>query len=228
MLFDNQTLDDNIKEDTVIIFYSEKYNCINSRLYCVCKNYSTIENDNDDFWNFLHDTSKYPIIFIPQKKYLETKFTSDIEISFYQYNLMGKKNYSKKVTNFFDILTFTTLTNIFTVNELENFINENKYVVTYTGASWCPPCQKILRDLHIIENMFPTIKFVKIDFDFSKEIIKKYHGENKIPFFMFFKNNSYDVKGSIQNSDKNTLIDQIKIWTEDLVLEQSVFVSEDF
>ena len=76
--------------------------------------------------------------------------------------------------------------------------------------------------------MYPTIKFVKIDFDFSKEIIKKYHGENKIPFFMFFKNNSYDVKGSIQNSDKNTLIDQIKIWTEDLVLEQSVFVSEDF
>lgn len=225
-----------VREDgnIIVIFYSDKYDFNKDRKnffnFLSIQNYSLSNDDTTKIWDMIYTNSKYPFLFLSQKNYQEINFNYDLEMIFLNTkNIDQDLIYRKEIKCFEDLMSFTTLTNIFSINHLKNFIYDNRYhyVLTYTGASWCPPCRKILFDLNYIETRFPKVKFVKIDFDFSKELVSKYHGENKIPFFMFFNHKSMDIKKSIQTSDKNVLINSLERWIFDLG-NKNIFSDENF
>ncbi len=102
---------------------------------------------------------------------------------------------------------------IFDVNDssFENqVINYFGYVIVYFWADWCGSCRsfnEVFCDVH--KNFSKKLKFVKINIDFSKNIVKKYNIKS-IPNLILF-NNGIKIFQKIGFFTKSGLIEFLSI-----------------
>jgi len=70
---------------------------------------------------------------------------------------------------------------------LNAILTKNPLVIIKFKAEWCPACAKIDKPFKKLAKKYPNIKFIKVDFDEAKGIIKK-HKIKAIPTIKFIKN----------------------------------------
>lgn len=127
--------------------------------------------------------------------------------------------FSKQVTRNVEIISFTLLENIFSMNEFEQKINAltKNHLIVYIGYSGCPPCVRIMQNIPKLVDTFPDIEFVKIDAGLFEDFIEQ---SDKIPLFRLYEKGNKKFKSQYQNSDVKLVIDQISEWTGDLVYDE--------
>ncbi len=60
------------------------------------------------------------------------------------------------------------------------------YVLVDFFADWCGPCKAIAPFFNSLKEMYPQVKFFKLDIDENQEMARKYKIES-IPAFILFK-----------------------------------------
>ena len=64
------------------------------------------------------------------------------------------------------------MTEIKTLEELNNILTDNKKVLVKIGASWCAPCKMVEKTLEDLEESYPDVVFLKVDCDEADEIVE--------------------------------------------------------
>lgn len=169
---------------------------------------------------------------------------------------------SKVVKSGVEIASHTLLPPITTASELQSELFRNNkstergnaeatsrdkkpLLVGYIGASWCPPCCRVMCSLPALSDAFAAkgVRFVKMDYDMANELVTRQLGVEKIPTFVAFRASVVEKTvrkeellpfGSLQNSDPRLVSDQVAKWC-DLVsmsgqngLTHDLFSAEDF
>ncbi len=74
------------------------------------------------------------------------------------------------------------------LSQLQEFINNNEFVVVDFFADYCPTCKALLPHLKEIGSQYADlIKIIKVDYEKSREIGEKYQVKS-VPYFLIFKN----------------------------------------
>ncbi len=91
-----------------------------------------------------------------------------------------------------------------------NFDDQIKsgYVILDFYADWCPPCRKLKPVFEQVATEFPTIRFIKINFDNYNDLINKF-GVRSIPTLIVLKDGK-EVKRNVGFMSKPKLIKWIK------------------
>lgn len=76
---------------------------------------------------------------------------------------------------------------------------ENNILVDF-WAKWCGPCKSLIPRLESIENLYPNVKFVKIDVDENMDIALDM-GIRSVPTVIVFKGNKLVNRSSGANSE---------------------------
>ena len=105
----------------------------------------------------------------------------------------------------------TLIINVKTLEEYNEYLNNNLYVVANFSASFCKPCKEIAPFIEELIINYPNIKFIKIDIEDGSEI-SDYYNISSIPYFKFYKNNSETT--SYCGTDKKIIIEALKCLTD--------------
>lgn len=101
---------------------------------------------------------------------------------------------------------------ISTVEELEQVIHKNKFVLIDFYANYCPSCKSLIPLLReIIEQMKNEMTVVKVDIATATDLAKKYD-INSVPYFILFKDSKVILKrGMIKTRELlNKLIHEVQ------------------
>jgi len=92
----------------------------------------------------------------------------------------------------------------------QNFDDQIKsgYVILDFYADWCPPCKKLLPIFTEVATQYPVMRFIKVNFDKHKNLIKKY-GVRSIPTLIVLKDGK-EVKRNVGAMSKTELTKWIK------------------
>lgn len=96
------------------------------------------------------------------------------------------------------------------VEEVNNLINNSKYLVLDFSATWCGPCKALGNFIHEIMNdsKYKDIVFCKVDVDEEEmETLSIKYKVSGIPHIVFFKNSKQVTQ--LVGFDKNKFIDNI-------------------
>lgn len=77
---------------------------------------------------------------------------------------------------------------IFNSSEINQVLKNNDIVLLEFSTEWCLPCKKMKPLIQDIKRENPNIKFLIIDADTNKELVKNYKIQG-VPSFIIFKNN---------------------------------------
>ena len=64
--------------------------------------------------------------------------------------------------------------NVTTVDEFNDLVSENDYVLIKFFATWCGPCKKLQQNIEIVEKEFPDVVVVGIDVDDADDAMDLY------------------------------------------------------
>lgn len=79
------------------------------------------------------------------------------------------------------------------VNELNQVLKENKYVIADFYADWCPPCKALAPILEDLSKEVNDVTFIKVNVDHSEELKDKFK-ISSIPTLIYFKDNQESTK----------------------------------
>jgi len=105
----------------------------------------------------------------------------------------------------------TLVINVKTLEEYNQYLNNNLYVVANFSASFCKPCKEISPFIEELIINYPNIKFLKIDIEDGSEI-SDYYNISSIPYFKFYKDNIETT--SYCGTDKKIILEALKCLTE--------------
>lgn len=126
--------------------------------------------------------------------------------------------FSKNVTRNVEIISFTLLPNVFSMNEFEQKINTTKkHLIAYIGYSGCPPCVKIMENIHRLTKTFPEIEFVKIDAEMFPNFISE---SDKVPLFRIYDRGNTKYVNQYQNSNIDLVKEKISLWTKNYSFDE--------
>lgn len=109
------------------------------------------------------------------------------------------------------LISAAAFAGVMEVND-SNFAQEveksSQPVVVDVYATWCGPCKQMGPVFVALSSQFPDVKFVKMDFDKTKEAAKKY-GVSSLPTFLFFKDGQ-EVGREMGMMNQDALASKIK------------------
>jgi len=79
-----------------------------------------------------------------------------------------------------------TVVKIESFDELNDTIQNNKFVVIDFGATWCGPCKKIKPYFELLAENHKNCVFCYVDIDDCPDIAEEYY-INKLPTFLIYK-----------------------------------------
>jgi thioredoxin 1 len=88
-----------------------------------------------------------------------------------------------------------------TVIELENCVQNNKYVLVDFYATWCSPCKVLSKMLEEFQKKYPQLLIVKVNVDDAAELSEK-HDISSLPTIKLFVNH-HEKLTLIGSSQKN-------------------------
>jgi thioredoxin 1 len=78
--------------------------------------------------------------------------------------------------------------NVKTLDEFNNYLISNTYVIAIFSASFCKPCKEIYPFIEELSAANTNITFLKIDIEDGWEISDNYN-ISSIPYFKFYRSN---------------------------------------
>ena len=109
--------------------------------------------------------------------------------------------------------------------ECREIIQNHPYVVLKFGATWCPPCKTMARQIDSMRDAYPNIRFLEIDTDDNPAYAAEF-GFNALPSLFFA------AHGSFLKNDDGTLkriqgaVDA-SLLREEFTRLQNILVSEN-
>ncbi|TWT74382.1 thioredoxin family protein [Allorhodopirellula solitaria] len=87
--------------------------------------------------------------------------------------------------------------------QFDTDIDSDKLVLVKFGATWCPPCREVDRELEALSGQLPAdVEVLKIDVDESPELAQRY-GISSIPVLMLVREgNILDDEIGYMSGDK--------------------------
>lgn len=84
-----------------------------------------------------------------------------------------------------------SITNIESLHQFEDLLQQHKYVVVKFSAEWCGPCKRIqpVYEKYSDREEYSTVYFTHVDVDEVRDICDKYSVEG-MPTFILFENGS--------------------------------------
>lgn len=86
--------------------------------------------------------------------------------------------------------------NITTVDEFNELVSENDYVLIKFFATWCGPCKKLQQNIEIIEKEFPDVVVVGIDVDDADDELLESFDIKNVPFLVYY-NDAMEVHSTL-------------------------------
>lgn len=94
------------------------------------------------------------------------------------------------------------------LEQFNEILNSNDFVVSKFSAEWCGPCKAIAPEIAKLSAQYPGVKFLHIDVDEQKQV-KTAHKINCMPTFIFFKNGEEygdRIEGGVLSKIKAVLV----------------------
>lgn len=180
--------------------------------------------DTDISWDFLVRVSDVPIatLLINNDEYLKCldRMLPGLKHQTFDTPVLALINEIviwKSIVTPYDILSHTLLLPVNCLSVVE------KDTIFYIGASFCPPCQKIMKRIPELRDEFKKFDFCKIDYDASPDLVRTFKVD-KIPTFCFVRKGSNTPLFSYQNSDYDLVKQKLIEWLSMHVIE----ITDDF
>ncbi len=96
-----------------------------------------------------------------------------------------------------------------TLKDLKKVISPKKLTVVYFYADWCKKCKKFEKRWGTLQDKFPKVNFIKVDYDEAKEVVDKYKIK-KLPHFLLLKKSNGKIQklASVTSSNLKTVIEK--------------------
>lgn len=114
--------------------------------------------------------------------------------------------------------------NIVSLEQLNDFIKYNKYVLIDFTATWCGPCKRIAPYYNSLEEKYNSILFTKVDVDDASDVAEFYN-ISSMPTFIMLENGKIINRFSGANTDD--LLKMIENVTETLQDSESLCLNSD-
>ena len=111
--------------------------------------------------------------------------------------------------------TQPALDSITTQDELDEFRNDNKYLIVDATATWCGPCQRIKPKILQMSQYYPHIKFTICDIEEEECPIADF--VTVLPTFLIYKDGQLEEK--IEGADIVSLMNIVKTLDEEIIQE---------
>ena len=101
-----------------------------------------------------------------------------------------------------------------TLEEYNNFTNNNNDCIVKVGAAWCGPCRVLEKTLHEIESEQVALKMAEIDADDCDDELMTELGVRNIPV-MFIKHDGAEPERIVGIRTKDQILNIFKNGKED-------------
>lgn len=87
--------------------------------------------------------------------------------------------------------------------DVKEVLSGNKLVVIDFMAKWCGPCKTIAPKINKLAEMFPAIKFIKVDVDQIESAFVESENVSAMPTFKFYSNGEVVDALTVVGADLN-------------------------